>query len=241
MNKICLTLVLSLVSLLCVPNVASAQQLTCESRNYQQEFCPTGVSITRAWMVAQRSRSPCIEGQTWGYQGNSIWVNQGCEGDFAFQGVAGPPVIVAPGRPGVNRITCESQNYQQQYCPTGQLITSAWVIEQRSSAPCIQGRTWGYQNNDIWVTQGCAADFGIQGRGGAPIVVAPQPSFPAAASMICESRDYQQQFCATGRPIGRAWLIAQRSRATCVQGQSWGYDQGGIWVTQGCEGEFGFE
>ena len=239
MKKIWLYVALSLAAWLFVPAVASAQQLTCESRNYQQEFCPTGMTITRAWLVTQRSRAPCIEGQTWGHQNNAIWVTQGCEGDFGFQGVGGPPVVVAPGRPGAGRITCESRNYQQQYCPTGQQIASAWVIDQRSSAPCVQGRSWGFQGSDIWVTEGCAADFGIQGRGGPPVVVAPQPVFPA--SMICASIDYQQQFCGTGRPIGRAWLISQRSRSACVQGRTWGYDQGGIWVTQGCEGEFGFE
>jgi hypothetical protein len=241
MKKIALTLSLSVVALLCVPTAATAQQLTCESHNYQQEFCPTGVQISRAWMVAQRSRSPCIEGQTWGFQGNGIWVSQGCEADFAFQGAGGPPVVVAQGRPGANRITCESRNYQQQYCPTGQQISNAWVIEQRSGAPCIQGQTWGYQNNDIWVTQGCAADFGVQGYGGPPVAVAPLPMMPAAGSIICESRDYQQQFCATGRPVSRAWLVNQRSRSACIQGRSWGYDESGIWVTQGCEGQFAFE
>ena len=44
------------------------------------------------------------------------------------------------------------------------------------------------------------------------------------AGMVCESRNYQQQYCATGRPIMRAWLVTQRSHAACVQGRSWGYD-----------------
>ena len=135
MKNIWLYAALSLAASLFMPAVASAQQLTCESRNYQQEFCPTGMTITRAWLVAQRSRAPCIEGQTWGRQNNGIWVTQGCEGDFGFQGVGGPPVVVAPGRPGTGLITCESRNYQQQYCPTGQQIASAWVIEQRSAHP----------------------------------------------------------------------------------------------------------
>ena len=237
MNSRWVYLILSLATLLCLPISASAPQVSCDSRDYQQEFCPAGVTITRAWILVQRSRSPCIEGQTWGYQNNGIWVNQGCQGDFGFQGVGGPP----PGRPGANRVTCESRNYQQQVCPTGQQITGAWVIDQRSSAPCIQGRTWGFQNGEIWVTDGCAADFGVQWRGGPPAAVAPPPNLPAATNMICESRNYQQQYCATGRPISRAWLVAQRSQSACLQGRSWGYDNSGIWVTQGCEGEFAFE
>ena len=233
--------VLLLVASLGAPAIAWSQQLTCASRNYQQEFCPTGVNIARAWMLVQRSQSPCIEGQTWGYQNNGIWVTQGCEADFAFQGTGGPPAVVAPARPGSMRVSCESRNYQQQICPIGQQITGAWVIEQRSSAPCIQGQTWGYQNSEIWVAQGCSAEFGVQGYAAAPVIVAPQPVRPMVGSIVCESRDYQQQFCSTGRPIGRAWLVTQRSRSACIQGQSWGYDGRGIWVAQGCEGEFAFE
>jgi hypothetical protein len=235
--KTWLAALLSLTATLCLPGIASAQQITCESKNYQQEFCATGGTVTRAWLVAQRSRAPCIEGQTWGYQNNGIWVNQGCEGDFGFQAVAAP---VAPVAPGGFSVTCESRNYQQQNCPTGLLITNAWLTQQISSAPCIQGRTWGFVNGDIWVTQGCSGQFSVQGRG-APAAVMPPPYVPANGTLVCESRDYQQAFCPTGRRVSSAWLVAQRSRAACLQGRTWGYDQGGIWVTQGCEGEFGFE
>jgi hypothetical protein len=68
MNSRWVYLILSLATLLCLPISASAQQVSCDSRDYQQEFCPAGVTITRAWILVQRSRSPCIEGQTWGYQ-----------------------------------------------------------------------------------------------------------------------------------------------------------------------------
>ena len=111
------------------------------------------------------------------------------------------------------------------------------MIEQSSSAPCIQGETWGYQGANIWVTQGCAGEFGVQSFG-PPVVVAP---LPVSGNIICESRDYQQAFCPAGRRIGSAWLIAQRSRAACIQGRTWGYDSNGIWVSQGCEGEFGVQ
>ena len=227
-----------LLACLCAPAAAWAQQITCQSRNYQQEVCQTGMTITNAWMIAQRSRAPCIQGQTWGFQGNSIWVAQGCEADFGFQGVAAPPVAVAPNRPGNLQITCNSQNYQQQFCPTGMQIGGVWLIEQSSSAPCIQGQTWGHERGSIWVTQGCAGTFGVQGSGGG--YVPPPPVLPTSSSLVCESRNYQQAFCQSGTRIGHAWLIAQRSSAACIQGRSWGYDANGIWVNEGCEGEFGF-
>lgn len=33
------------------------------------------------------------------------------------------------------------------------------LIRKKSKAPCIQGRSWGYTNNKIWVDRGCEADF----------------------------------------------------------------------------------
>ena len=33
-------------------------------------------------LVRQRSEAACIENRTWGYDGRSVWVDQGCAGDF---------------------------------------------------------------------------------------------------------------------------------------------------------------
>jgi len=83
-------------------------------------------------VIEQRSQAPCIQGRTWGYQSDGIWVAQGCSAVFALQGGGGPPP-----RPG-NRIDCESQNYQQNFCGTGTRIGRAWVAEQRSQSPSSQ-------------------------------------------------------------------------------------------------------
>lgn len=138
------------------------------------------------------------------------------------------------------QITCESRNYQQQFCPAGVPVAQAWVVYQRSKSPCIQGQSWGYQGNGIWVDQGCAADFSYRGYGPPPVVV-PQPAMPAARTIVCESLNYEAKVCSTGQPVIRAWLVAQRSRSPCIQGQSWGFETSGIWVMQGCQGEFGWE
>jgi len=41
--------------------------------------------------------------------------------------------------------------------------------------------------------------------------------------------------------MARAWLVEQRSQSECVQGQTWGFQRNGIWVTDGCSGLFDFE
>ena len=33
------------------------------------------------------------------------------------------------------------------------------LVRQLSSSPCVQGRSWGYGRNGIWVAQGCRAEF----------------------------------------------------------------------------------
>ncbi len=55
--------------------------------------------------------------------------------------------------------------------------------------------------------------------------------------VFCESRPGATQFCHTG-VIGRARLLHQLSARACVQGVTWGYSKGGIWVSDGCSGAF---
>ena len=40
--------------------------------------------------------------------------------------------------------------------------------------------------------------------------------------------NYERRFCPSERRIARAWLIEQRSRATCAQGRMWGFQRDGI-------------
>jgi hypothetical protein len=38
------------------------------------------------------------------------------------------------------------------------------LLEQKSDANCVQGRSWGYERNYIWVSRGCRADFEVGDR-----------------------------------------------------------------------------
>ena len=64
-------------------------------------------------------------------------------------------------------------------------------------------------------------------------------SMPAHArdTISCESREYRYAHCAADT-AGYARLLSQTSQAPCIQGRSWGVDRGGIWVNNGCAGEF---
>jgi hypothetical protein len=52
----------------------------------------------------------------------------------------------------------------------------------------------------------------------------------------CESQDGRTRECASGG--GNVRLVRQLSDAPCVQGRTWGYGRGGVWVSQGCRAEF---
>jgi len=216
--------------LLCLPFAASAARIFCESRDYHQNYCPTGGDVADARLVYQQSQSPCIQGNTWGYDSGGIWVTQGCSGEFDYNWRNLPPSMPPPGL----QIACDSRDYRQQFCPSGRYITQAWLVEQRSQSPCIQGQSWGFQQDGIWVASGCAGTFAIQGNR------APPPP-PPINSVACESRDYQQGFCPVGPYIARAWLVEQRSQSPCIINQTWGFQRNGIWVNQGCSAVFSYE
>lgn len=52
----------------------------------------------------------------------------------------------------------------------------------------------------------------------------------------CQSRNYSFQRCNV--PWRDARLVRQLSDTTCIRGQNWGIDRGGLWVDRGCGGRF---
>jgi len=55
---------------------------------------------------------------------------------------------------------CESTSNRFVYCslPTRGHVE---VFKQLSSSSCIQGRSWGTENNRVWVSNGCRAEFAV--------------------------------------------------------------------------------
>lgn len=95
---------------------------------------------------------------------------------------------------------------------------------------------------------GCVIDPLLAGGGGYPpsdhgYPRDPYPSdgYPdygyAGQRFRCDSNDGRQNYCRVDTR-GGVQLVRQVSKSPCVRGSSWGYDRGGIWVSQGCRGEF---
>ena len=151
------------------------QNLYCASDDGRRNYCGTD---TRGGvrMVRQRSGSPCIQGRTWGYDRNGIWVDRGCRAEFETNArYSNNDNYYGRDRSrdryyGRNRNNGSGYNVQTFYCESGDmrrdwcsegLTGQVRLVRQRSDSPCIQGRTWGRDRGGVWVDRGCRADFEV--------------------------------------------------------------------------------
>jgi len=136
-------------------------------------------------------------------------------------------------------VTCSSVDRTYAECRTP-FRGPAMLTFQFSDSPCIEGRTWGQRPGVIWVDRGCRARF-QEARGPAPL---PPPSYGhgpdydyGADSIICESRKGGRRRCPTGTD-GPVQLVEQYSDADCIEGVTWAWTPGEVWVTRGCRARF---
>jgi Protein of unknown function (DUF3011) len=214
-----------------VPAPQGGPVISCNSNNNRRNFCPAD---TRGGvrLVNQRSNSPCIFNQTWGFDARNVWVDRGCRADFQAS-YYGPGIPSFPGYPptgGSYSIYCSSDNGRRNFCPTD---TSGGVslARQRSNSPCVFGSSWGWDRRGVWVDRGCRADFTMGGNNWAP------PNRPGVTVVSCSSDDMRRNNCNVNTSRG-VRLIRQRSNSDCIYGQTWGYTRNFIWVDRGCRADF---
>lgn len=148
------------------------QVIRCESNDGRTRRCNVAGNA-RAQLVRQLSRSACVEGRTWGSDDGSVWVTQGCRGEFQLMpgnGRYGAPYGNAYGNRygygnaygsqyGFGRVfRCESNDGRLREC-SANVRAGVQLVRQLSRSACIEGRTWGYGRNGIWVSDGCRAEF----------------------------------------------------------------------------------
>lgn len=226
-----LVVLLPLLALgLTVPPVVAGDSGTveCRSQNYQRAECP--VSFRRAVLLEQKSRSACVEGQTWGLRRGRLWVSDGCAGVFgeASASVSVPGAAHDSG----DIIECRSENYARRRC--GGDGHRAVLVQQLSRTDCIEGRTWGFERRGgLWVDGGCAGRFRIEhGR----------PEAPAAPShdyIECASRaGGRSRECSFPVPVRNVSLLEQRSDIACAQDGNWEWNSRSVRVWGGCAAVF---
>lgn len=67
-------------------------------------------------------------------------------------------------------------------------------------------------------------------------ILAAQPGY-GSQTITCSSNDGKRNYCNADTRNG-VRLSRQISGSACIQGQTWGYDNRGVWVDRGCRAEF---
>lgn len=107
-----------------------------------------GVRLSR-----RLSSGECRQGRTWGFDPDGIWVDSGCRAEFTVGG--------GPGSDGsFRRVKVESTDGRRVEVRTD-ARGGVELLRQLSRTDCVQGRTWGYDRERIWVDQGCRAEFAV--------------------------------------------------------------------------------
>lgn len=123
------------------------------------------------------------------------------------------------------------------------------LVRRLSDRACNQGRDWGYDSRRIWVDNGCRAEFEVRPRSGnsgwGPSGIfdqagggghRPVPSGSHRTVRVESSNDRQRQTWVGQNRTVR--LNRRLSNNPCIEGRSWGYRNGYIWVDNGCRAEF---
>jgi hypothetical protein len=192
-------------------------------RTYRRTSTRGGVRLHK-----QLSREACVEGVSWGFDRDGIWVDKGCRAEFET-GDAADAWAPASGRV----VTVESYGGQREY---RHVSTRGGVRLRRqlSREACLEGRSWGFDRDGIWVDQGCRAEFEI---GGSSSSASSGSIFGGPSTVKVESKNMGRAYKRTSTR-GGVRLHRQLSREACVEGVSWGFDRDGIWVDKGCRAEF---
>ncbi|HVE69728.1 MAG TPA: DUF3011 domain-containing protein [Thermoanaerobaculia bacterium] len=116
-------------------------------------------------------------------------------------------------------VRCESVNNKMEDCHVGTGFVT--MAHQLSGNDCIYGTSWGYDKGKIWVKEGCRAEF----------------KFTERIMLTCESLNGEPGLCYADTTEG-VRLVRRFSDSKCEFGRDWGWDMNGIWVQNGCRGEF---
>lgn len=139
------------------------------------------------------------------------------------------------------QMTCASDDMRRHYCPVN-TSRGLRLVNQRSKSACTQGYSWGFDRKGVWVDHGCRADFFVPAEQGGGPGYGPPPPPPGRPPynppiVNCSSNNGKRNYCNADTSRGVS-LARQISGSACIQGSTWGYSWGQIWVDRGCRADF---
>lgn len=142
----------------------------CESDDMGRHSCQLAFQVTRAELLRQISGSQCVQGSTWGWTANTIWVDRGCRADFTVYGYANDaapetpveqPVTEYNDQRTIKTLRCESNDEGYKFCAADGSVRRARMVRQLSGSACTETKTWGWKSDGVWVDKGCRAEFEV--------------------------------------------------------------------------------
>ena len=212
-----------------LPFSLTAQTVACGGREEREYHCAadTRHGVT---LLQETGSARCIRGYSWDYEGGEIWVDNRCAAVFAL--TSHPPIAWQEERvpAGTYLISCAA-GAETAYCVQAPQV-SAELVRRTSDARCVEEKSWGVDERGLWLANGCAADFLMRQR-----TVTGQDALATRQLIECSSPAGQRNFC-TADACGGAELRAVLGHAPCKPSESWGSNEGGVWVDHGCHGLF---
>jgi hypothetical protein len=160
-------------------------------------------------------------------------------------------------------VYCSSESFRYNFCRAN-THGGVRLQQQLSNSRCKYTRDWGYENEGIWVDNGCKANFVVGSQhehkhqknddvstgaiiDGA-IAIAPISALLGTHSDFDKEKKNESQeiTCSSDGEYNRCKVNSrngvlfrrQISENSCWQGQTWGYDNNAIWVDKGCRAVF---
>jgi len=135
----------------------------CKSVDNQPGVCYVSGSIVDVRLQRKRSRASCDLNKSYGFRDDVLWVRDGCEGDFevTYRPGQGTDWGFSNSPSMIKTLTCKSDQFREGVCKAGGEISGLRVLKTRSRAKCTENKTYGFRKDEIWVTEGCEADFEV--------------------------------------------------------------------------------
>lgn len=199
---------------------AQSNSVTCESNDGHERFCPAD---TRGGVIlsSQLSKATCRQGVSWGYDDRGIWTSNGCRARFTTGSSPRDAWEDHQSRSG------DQGNHAAAAVAAVALLAVGAAAVHEKHEDDRRDRERDYNNRGGYYDYRPNDNYRY-----------PSDYNRDQQTVRCESQDGRQRFCPVDVGRARVELTRQLSRGECRFARNWGYDRRGVWVNDGCRGEF---
>jgi len=217
----------------------SGKSVRCMSTASGRTYCGTA---SVHYTVSGKPPGTCVEGKTWGTDEHGAWVSGGCNAEFVptpapttrSEVTERTTYVTGTGRV----VHCVSAANGRSYCGRPH---ERFAIRGTPDPACVEGSTWGVDERGVWVSGGCVADFQTSPADDAAdsgAALRRTDEHAVARVIHCMSAADGRTYCGAEH---QRYILHGTPDPACVEGRTWGVDEHGAWVSNGCQADFEVE